>query len=224
MIQKKSLKTIGKKLLNRLKIFSGLILLSGIISCRHSVGIACTEMQPTTSSPVVSRTVYVDDRFTSTEMKWIRESADQWKTATGNRVEYRIQVVNKDLMIPLDKSSEYSCPDTSVTGQVTYLWKAFATDPIVVKLEAERNKNDGSRVAGFANGACDSDITWIYMVINFAKGEEEFKNTLVHEIGHTLGLGHVDIEYGSVMYPTIDRSSKCITEIDIDNFCNEWDC
>ncbi len=51
----------------------------------------------------------------------------------------------------------------------------------------------------------DTDVTWYYGTGQAPAGATKFRYVLFHEMGHSLGLGHVN-EEGQSMYPTVNFS------------------
>lgn len=159
--------------------------------------------------------LYVSSEFDINEVMLIEDAAMQWEQATNHIVTFNIYF-NFD-MKDYDKL-KYS-PDTLV---ITRLSKH---DSLVLKLDNDTNHGTSSHIIGYCYKDADQHypIATLIIVWDRMTGDTYFKGTVMHEMGHALGMKHIDVE-NTLMYPYMDKASRTITDTDLVSFCNIYRC
>lgn len=150
--------------------------------------------------------LYIDREFTEDEQEIIMTAALEWSTATNHIVEYDIiQLPTKDA-IELDDS--------------LIIVKYSPDNPRIILMDANENKT-----LGFYEGH-DGPIPYIALVSDRLDLEIDYKEVVLHEMGHSLGLQHIKGEDGwnTLMYPYTDLGADHITEKDLEEFCKLYHC
>jgi hypothetical protein len=153
----------------------------------------------------VHKIIYVDRNFDDLEQEHIIMAALKWSEATNHIVEYDvIQLPSKEQI--------------DVTRALFFV-KVSADYPDVVIMD---NIKKTTTLGYFQNRGPLPYITLIDGRLN----EETYEPVVLHELGHSLGLEHVEGPegYGTLMYPYIDLGSDSITETDLEQFCKLYKC
>ena len=173
---------------------------------------SCTSysvMDPTTA-PHARRAVYnlyISSDFDENEVNIIQSSALEWQEKSNNIVMYNIYY-NFDIA----KESSIENKRQSVVF-------------IKVSKYDERVTSYEKKLKGRLLGYCDSSTPTptILIVYDRLLGREYTQAVVMHEIGHSLSLGHNE-EENTLMYPSQDKSAKHITDKDLQEFCKVWHC
>lgn len=171
-------------------------------------------------------TVIIDDKFDRDERKVISNALRDWEYATDDMLEF--DVIN-DVWRSGDRPFYTPRPDPE-TGVVyctrdIYVSRVLSTDRRVKDIEAtiQGEVHGGFDLAGYANPGCVSK--WIMLVADRVSSEVEYRTLVIHEVGHILGMQHIDSrEKKTVMFPTLEGSATCITDTDMRQFCRGWSC
>jgi predicted Zn-dependent protease len=154
--------------------------------------------------------LYISNRFDDEEVKLIEASALEWENKTHHIITYHIYY-NFDV-------SKYKQINTNMHSI------------IFVKLSKySQQVNDMDRYQGHGRtqilGLYDStkEIPVIFIVYDRMLGQAYYQGTIMHELGHSLGLDHIQME-DTLMYPTMDHSSRHISSRDLQEFCKIYNC
>jgi len=151
------------------------------------------------SEEPLTKTIYIDNTFDEYDEMVITDAAEEWRQATKGRVNYtvvRLPVKDMDL-----ESSIVMVKITEYNPEVLYL-----------------DKRDGNYTLAFYNQV--DGIRYIALVEDRIP-ENLYREILLHEFGHSLGLQHPEKNTGqdTLMYPTTDHEASYITDTDLYNFC-----
>lgn len=145
---------------------------------------------------VLSHTITIDDRFTEEETYFVVDAIDEWRLATN------------------------------------YLF-----DPSIIIGHAEDDQHfavvimekDHHLIMDFEE-AHEYKVYLLGMVIYRTSylavdrlTSRNFKSVAMHEIGHYIGIPHVDDSLEDVMKPT-NPSPACVSSLDLVLFCDYWNC
>lgn len=148
------------------------------------------------SGTLVARDVYIDPAFKEEEREAISAAMDSWIEAANGLVE-------------LKYGTEYFCGDKLIIQPV------LSTSQIVKDYQNEK-KNFGLLGLTWHDGC-----TWrIILVIDRLSRQNDLRILATHEIGHALGVDHVEDDR-SVMHYTYryGYTAGCLTKEDMTGFC-----
>lgn len=170
--------------------------------------------------------VFIDDKFSGLERESITEGVKEWERATDGTVRFNIlprgtwNVNDRLLTVPKPDSA------THIThcSKDIYIVRAFSKDKLVTSIESAIKEQTGEKIvlAGYTNSSCQ--VKWILIVADRIETEDVYVEVTVHEMGHMLGLRHVTLQEMTCMYPSLEYSTKCVTQLDTEQFCNIWKC
>jgi Zn-dependent protease with chaperone function len=166
-----------------------------------------TEIYPATKeyTPTVHTTIYIDRSFDDFEQEIIISSAIKWEEATKHLVKYDIvQMPTHDKIDP--KNS-------------LFIVKVSPDNPEVIILDGVKRN---TTLAYYTEKWAAPTISVIALRLN----EDIYEGVILHEMGHALGLDHIEgpVGYGTLMYPYASMSSDHITHKDLEQFCNLHHC
>lgn len=123
--------------------------------------------------------------------KAIADVIIEFRCKTG--VNYVIERLNKEVPLSLSEGIHIITPDENleIVGYNARKWSSCI-------LGSETFYYNETQLLQF-----DTDVTWFYGKGQAPEGTSKFRYVLFHEMGHSLGLGHVN-EEGQSMYPTVN--------------------
>lgn len=154
--------------------------------------------------------LYIDSAFEDYEREAITSAALTWNTSTKHIVNYTI------IQLPIEGKVD-------LTGLIIY--KIGPDNPNIIMMD---QSNDTTYLGYYERIEGVKTIALVGERITV----KEYKSVVLHELGHSLGLEHVD-ELGALMYPymnimingdMISISSDKVTKIDLVQFCNLYGC
>lgn len=144
--------------------------------------------------------IYVDKTFTPDEQKLIME-------AVKNLEEFCNGMIELFLSFELDPDDYDTIRNNSVLLRVNSDHEAIVTSD--------------ARIDGYTIGLCDymsNDTRRLYLVMDRLPGSIIFRTTTIHELGHFIGLGHIDSpsimhrrNNSNVLYPTLKDAKEVST-------------
>jgi Matrixin len=171
--------------------------------------LACVPGFPTSSNLHQLILIRVGD-LNHLQIETVSEIAHQWEIATNGMVQFDIKLFENEAP-PIDESGLLI---TSVKN----------TEPTIARAQVRMRERTGSTTAiitGLYMRSKPNPV--IYLVQNNLANISEMRKTLLHELGHSLGLAH-NVDPDSVMYQGVDRSSDHITRSDLDALCGLYHC
>lgn len=164
----------------------------------------------------VHTTLYVDRNFDDEEFTSIVEAALEWSTTTNHIVEYDV------VQLPLHNKQK-----VQLTNSIIFI-KASPDTPEVIVLDSSQ----GNKTLGFFNE--NAALPCISLVTD-RLSLETYKAVVLHELGHSLGLRHLEglENIDTLMFPytsilinktVIPTGSEHITLRDGRQFCKLYHC
>jgi len=145
-------------------------------------------------------TMYIDSTFTPLEQSAIIKAGHLWQTATEGRVSFKFIEINQS----------FDAVDLLGNNNSNIILKADSNDSGLFFFELV---NVGAPILGLAPPG-----RYIILVPNRIETNDELITVAAHELGHHISLRHTP----SIMNP--DSKNPCITEYDLLQFCQEYDC
>lgn len=155
----------------------------------------------------VHKTIYVADVFDQDDVVLIQEAAQEWERETHG-------LAKIDIRYGFDMSlfESLNHQDDSIV-----MVRADVDDEIVHILDERIN----TTILGYFLTEFGTQI--ILVVPDRMLGREYYRGVIMHEMGHSLGLSHLNVD-DTIMVDTMDRSSYHLSKRDIEWFCRAYYC
>ncbi len=153
----------------------------------------------------IHTTIYLDRNFNEVEQEYIMRAALEWAEATNHIAEFDVvQLPTRDkidiqhALIMVKVSADY--PDIILMDNIKKTTTLGYFDP-------------------------KSPLPYISLVQD-RLDDSNYKAVVLHELGHALGLEHIEGEEGilTLMYPYVDLGADHITKKDLEQFCKLYHC
>jgi predicted Zn-dependent protease len=188
--------------------------LLGIINSAVILLLICVYNQSKPTYPTkdetshIHRTIYIDRRFNIEEAQTIQEAAIRWTEATNHIAE-----IDTVLMPAEIKEADHSLS--------IIILDASPDLPPVISMDAAQH----TLTVGIYSSQSMNYPT-ILIVNDRITNSNTFQKVVMHEIGHSLGLPHLEGKDGlyTLMYPTTSWMADGITSKDLIAFCDIYQC
>lgn len=167
----------------------------------------------------------IDDKFSGPERELVKKGLEEWERATSGTVRFLFAPQgswnsNDPILAPA------ADPSTGIIrcSNDVYVVRSFHTDKAIVDVETaiKEETKKTITIAGYAHPACRAK--YFFIVADRVDNPDRYITLTIHEMGHILGLKHVEIQQMTVMYPGLPNDSSCVSLIDIVQFCQLWKC
>lgn len=158
-------------------------------------------------------TLLIDASFTEQEKNIIIRAGHRWEKVTNNFISFIFkEQKDRTKYQPILDFQDYSTDNNFINlnekTRIINIWRTYPEDVQLQHIE----KITGVSLMGFAPGKS------ILLVPARTDSIEEFESVAAHEIGHVIGLKHT-----KSLMNAID-SGNCITSIDVQQFCQIYNC
>jgi hypothetical protein len=155
----------------------------------------------------IHKTIYIDRSFNEEERGAIVNAAAYWMIDTNHIAEFNIVEFPSNVDPMLNKNN------------TLIITKISSDYPTVIGMDRE---NKQYTLAYYSDGGI---LPAIYLIED-RMPDKQFQAIVMHEIGHALGLEHLngDDNIGTLMYPTSDFMADHITKKDLVEFCQIYSC
>lgn len=189
--------------MGRLLLFTNLISIALLVVATQ---LADSFIPPPKEYPAHShKTLLLDRDFDSDEVAFITMAALEWSEVTHHVVDIDvIQLPNHDEMLT---------PDSVIVNSVS------PDSPDILIQESI----DGHTIFGLRTTRSGVDVIEI---VSERISDKQYKEVVLHEIGHVLGLDHIEGLEGvdTLMCPYIEFGADHITAADLHAFCKLYPC
>jgi hypothetical protein len=167
--------------------------------------------------PIVRVSMMFDEKFTREDRENIKIGMLKWVIASHGRIVYQVVPHNEYVALELLRSSiggDVRCPDIIEINAIT------SDNEIVMDRDEQKIKG---KTLGFAvYRPCNISSAWL--VVDRLKTKQAMQWVAAHELGHAIGLDHVE-NFQAVMHKVYTVfSSYCITKWDVEELCDEIGC
>jgi hypothetical protein len=165
------------------------------LACLIALGAlpGCIERDP--DPRILTGPLLVDIEFDSEQHAAVQAAVDLWSEATGGRFAPALQLA------PVECGASFAIEAVHTQG---------------CSIGQEIDLDEGR--TGHVRGATDPEAHSVSVAAWLAGSG--FRDTVAHELGHYLLLGHAD----GIMAQLADRRSEAISPTSVAEFCDVWGC
>lgn len=167
-------------------------------------------------SPLVTMSVAFGPGFADTDLDAMTKGFNIWSSQTNGQVIWE--------QIPLDWAELESRRGMIVSDGrchlVVVVELALSTDAFIQKFDKEHSN---TRTVGVAHrDECGYSRIWI--VVDRLDMREQVKIVTAHEVGHVLGIDHLESSVSLMFHSSKEGRNMCITYDDMKAFCDLYGC
>lgn len=153
----------------------------------------------------VTKTIYIDKKFNSSEKLAIISAKYEWEKSTKEIIKY-------NLVFDYEIDMEDKIPKKII------VIKLLSNDPIIKNIDEEIGEEfvNGTIVAGGGE--------LIIIVSDRVSNTNQFKKIMMKEFGHDLGLPSIKKEGYSAVMNDLTPNVDCLTDVDLGLFCQKYLC
>lgn len=142
--------------------------------------------------------------MSSEETNHVLTAALEWNEVTNGQVTFDVKRLPQENLVPSD---------------AIVIFNVTPDYPEVLILDSLHHYT----TLGFYNA--EGGLAYIALINDRIK-EYDFDAIIMHELGHALGLDHIEGEdgIGTLMYPFVNLGSPHITDTDLKQFCKLYHC
>lgn len=152
----------------------------------------------------IHKILYVDPNFTDEEYVYISMAASEWTKETNCIAKFDVMKL----------------PQKNINWMKSiFIVKVNEYNPNIIMLD----KTNRNKTLGFFDNSHPINNV---LIVESRTNSKNFKSTILHELGHVLGLQHnKGIEgMGTLMYPYDEFGGSAITDTDLNQFCRIYHC
>lgn len=169
-----------------------------------------TAVSPSNTAVKVDMLFHADVDFTEVERDHIAIVLDTFRAQTGGLADVKVVY------------------DLDFSGPVSSLEELRASN-LITRIDSHHSsvtdeRGEWKRILGWtAFNNHLAGVSPVRMAIVGDKTGDVFRAVFMHEMGHALGMGHVNSLH-ALMYPSIKSDQACLTRADISEFCRVNEC
>jgi hypothetical protein len=152
--------------------------------------------------------ISVDAEFTLNEKQIIQKAFSDWERASENELKF-------DPKWDQPKPGPYADYEEPYEGSGLFLWHLRKNEDHLSPFLLQKFK-DNLGLMVYGKGEDSGNV-----IIFDSTQERHLYSVLTHELGHFLGLKHIEVR-GAIMHPT--DLENCLTYADVEQLCNLYGC
>lgn len=191
------------------------LLIAMIVSC--SIGTTPTRVPLHVDRPQ-TYILHIDGRFTPQQRTIIFNAFVEWQTTMRNYVTFELA---EPTWSPNEKEMTFRLNSHNECTNDVFIIKIKSDHPSIHMMEHSGIQQVGNTL-GYTSRTCEAKF--VALVVDRISSTTMFRNVILHEVGHLCGLDHLGIPNESIMYPSQDKSTRCITSLDAKYFCDLYGC
>jgi hypothetical protein len=172
---------------------------------------------PTVNSQRIHRKVFFEPALTKEEVDATLDAMQDWVDNTHGLISFEFPTGPAPDGVLHWKGA--GCNDSM------YILVTTSDTPLVRDYEAQKRKSGDlpstQETLAFTTNDCEVHTTTI--IRDRIEGRNELYRVMLHEMGHQWGIDHVK-DGESMMRPSMDDASVCLTKKDMELFCDLHDC